>query len=238
MRLLRAQARVEIRTLARNPEQLLLVLVIPAALLLFFAKVDVVSGVTLEVLVPGILGLAAMSTTMVGLGITAGFERSYGVLKRLAMTPLGTGRLVLAKAAAVGVVLAVQFAVLGLLGVALGWRPEWASVPPALAAVALATLAFAGIGLTFAGRLRAETNLAALNALYLLLLLGSGFVVPMDSLPAAVAAIARVLPAPHLVEVLRGSFGVASEHGPTPWLVLAAWAIGAPLLAARTFRWE
>lgn len=238
MRLLRVQALVEFRTLARNPEQLLLVLLIPAALLLFFAKVDVVSGITLESLVPGILGLAAMSTTMVGLGISAGFERSYGVLKRLAMTPLGMGRLVLAKASAVGAVLVVQFVALGALGVLLGWRPEWSSAPLAVAAVALATLAFAGIGLTFAGLLRAEANLAALNALYLVLLLASGFVVPTDSLPSAVGVVARVLPAPHFVDALRESFGAGGEHGSTPWFILTAWAIGAPFLAARTFRWE
>lgn len=237
MRVLRIQAVVEFRTLARNPEQLLLVLVIPAALLLFFAKVDVVSGVTLDGLVPGILGLAVMSTTMVGLGISAGFERSYGVLKRLAMTPLGTRRLVLAKTIAVGMVLVVQFVLLGALGVSLGWRPEWTRAPLALAAVALAALAFAGIGLTFAGRLRAESNLAALNALYVLLLLASGFVLPMESLPAFIGFVATSTPAPHLVDALRGSFGAAAT-GVTSWLVLVAWAIGAPLLAAWLFRWE
>jgi len=111
-------------------------------------------------------------------------------------------------------------------------------VPLALLAVTLATLAFAGIGLAFAGRLRAESNLAALNALYLLLLLGSGFVVPLESLPDAVGVVARVSPAPHLVDVLQGSFGAGDATGVVPWLVLAGWALAAPLVAARSFRWE
>lgn len=41
-----------------------------------------------------------MSSAMVSLGIATGFERSYGVLRRLGTTPLGTRRLVFAKVTA------------------------------------------------------------------------------------------------------------------------------------------
>lgn len=238
MKILRAQLIVELRTLGRNPEQLLLLLVIPAALLLFFAQVDVIGDLTLAELVPGILGLATMSTAMVGLGIATGFERSSGVFKRLALTPLGTGRLVGAKALAVGVVLAAQYTVLCSIALALDWRPDRIHVPVTGAVILLAALAFTGIGLTSAGLLRAEANLAALNALYVVLLLISGFVIPSSALPDWLETTARALPAANLVDVLRQSLGADAHYGVSAWWVLGTWAVAAPLAAARSFRWS
>jgi len=85
------QLRAELMLLARNSEQLLLTLIIPVILLGFFGSVDVLpSGDSepLSFLVPGVLAVAIMSTSMVSLGIATGFERSYLVLKRLGATPL------------------------------------------------------------------------------------------------------------------------------------------------------
>ncbi len=61
-------------------------------------------------------------------------------------------------------------------------------------AVVLGTAAFAGVGLCMAGRLKALVTLAAANGLYLVLLLLSGMVIPLDELPDA-ARIGRACPA-------------------------------------------
>ncbi len=124
-----AQAQVALRSdhTVRNGEQLLLTLVIPVLLLVFFSLVDVLPTGTddpIDFLAPGILALAVMSTAMVSLGIGTGFERSYKVLKRLGATPLGRPRLIVAKIAAVVVVELVQFAVLIPVAFALGWAPR------------------------------------------------------------------------------------------------------------------
>ena len=84
----------------RRGETLLLTVGIPVLFLLFFSTVHVVSTPTakaVDFFVPGILALAVMSTAMVSLGIATGFERGYGVLKRLGSTPLGRPRLLGAK---------------------------------------------------------------------------------------------------------------------------------------------
>ena len=97
MKLLRLQIGAELRILARNGEQLLLILGIPMLLLAFFSKVEILptgGQESVDFLLPGIIALAVMSTSMVSLGIATGFERSYSVLKRLGATPLGTWRLV------------------------------------------------------------------------------------------------------------------------------------------------
>ena len=235
-----AQLRAEVTDVRRNGEQLLVTLGIPLLLLGFFSVVDVLPSDTPEAvdfLVPGILALAIMSTSMVGLGIATGFERSYLVLKRLAATPLGTPRLIAAKTLSVAIIEVVQMVLLIGLGLALGWKathPNWLL---AALGVLLGTLAFAGIGLTLAGTLRGEVNLAAVNGLYLVFLLLGGVLFPQDQLPGVLQAVGNLLPTAALSEVLRDTL-MSSGDSTSSWLVLAAWAVAAPAAAAKFFRWS
>lgn len=241
MSALRSQIRTEVMLTLRNGEQLLLTLGIPVLLLVFFSTVDVLPTGTdepIDFLAPGVLALAVMSTAMVSLGIGTGFERSYRVLKRLGATPLGRGRLIVAKIVAVAIVEIVQFVVLVPVAFALGWDPAEPEWPVALVAVVVGTVAFAGIGLTMAGRLRGEINLAAQNGLYLVLLLLGGMVIPFDELPGPLRAVATVLPSGALADVLREALSSVGTRPGASWVVLAAWAVASPLLARRLFRFE
>ena len=241
MSVLLAQLKSELRVIARNGEQLLVIIGIPTILLIFFSQVDVLprgDQNAVDFLLPGILALAVMSTAMVSLGIATGFERSYGVLKRLGATPLGTQRLVLAKSLAVVLVEVVQLLVLVGVGLILGWRGDLSAVAPVVGAVLLGTLAFAGIGLTLAGTLRGEVNLAAQNGLYLVLLLIGGIMFPLDSLPSWLQTPAELLPSSALADVMRGALTETSLNGGAAWIVLAVWALVAPTAAAKLFRWQ
>ena len=234
------QLRSELRVLLRNGEQLLLTLIIPVVLLTFFGNVDILptgSDDALNFLVPGVLSVAIMSTAMVSMGIATGFERSYLVLKRLGATPLTRFELVMAKVLSVFIVEVVQAVVLLPLGIFLGWRPDGSTWPLAFVAVLAGTMAFGGIGLLLAGRLRAEINLAAQNGLYLVLLLLGGMIIARDSLPKGLGAASRALPSSALADALRASLnGSGALLG--PMLILAAWGIVAPVVAAWRFRWS
>jgi len=233
------QARTEVVLTLRRGESLLVTIGIPVMLLVFFSVVDVLPTNTadpVDFLAPGVLALAVMSTAMVSLGIATGFERQYGVLKRLAVTPLGRPALLAAKTGSVVAVEILQFAVLVPVAWALGWRPGGNA---GLAAVALlvATIAFAGLGMLMAGTLRAEMTLGLANGVYIALLLLGGMIIPRSELPAALEAVAKVLPAAALSETV----GAALDDGGTParaWLVLMVWAVAAPAVAAWRFRWE
>lgn len=241
MRPLVSQLKMELSVVARNGEQLLVVIGIPTILLVFFSNVDVLptsQQSNVDFLLPGILALAVMSTAMVSLGIATGFERSYAVLKRLGATPLGIPRLVLAKSLAVGVVEAIQCTALIIIGIALGWSPESASWGQCLIALALGTLAFAGLGLLMAGTLKAELNLAAQNGVYLIMLLIGGMVIPIDSLPDPLRAIGSGLPSGALADVLRQALTDAGSRPGCSWIVLSLWALATPILASRWFRWH
>ncbi|MDQ6840111.1 MAG: ABC transporter permease [Actinomycetota bacterium] len=242
MRALAAQSAAEVRMTLRRGDSLLLALGIPVGLLVFFSLVDVLpkpAGVSDPVtfLAPGILALAVMSTSMVSLGIATGFERQYGVLKRLASTPLGRPALLGAKTVAILVVELLQTVVVVAVALALGWDP---SGNPALAVVAIviATIAFAGLGLLMAGTLRAEVTLAGANGLYLVLLLLGGMVIPLSRLPAPLRTVARALPSGALSDALHASLAAGAVVPGRAWVVLAVWALAAPLAAGVTFRWE
>jgi ABC-2 type transport system permease protein len=235
-----AQTRIELLLTLRRGESVLLTFLIPVALLAFFASVDVLPTGTddpIDFLLPGVLALAIMSTSLVSVAIATGFERQMGVLKRLGATPLSRGTLLAAKTAAVVVIQVLQGVVLVAEGVLLGYRFDAPSIGVALGAAVLATVAFTGLGLLMAGTLPALTTLAAANAVYLALLLVSGMVIPLDELPGAVASVARLLPSTALAEVFHGALGTGDLPGGAV-VVLAAWAVAAPVAAARWFRWE
>jgi len=240
-RMVLAQAGLEIRMILRNGEQLLLTLVIPLLVLGVFAGVEVLDlggrEERLGFVAPGVLALAVISTAFTGQAIATGFERRYGALKLLGASPLSRSGLLAAKTLAVLAVEALQVVLVGGLALALGWRP--AGSPLAAAVLLLAgTAAFSALGLLMAGTLRAEATLAGANLVYLLLLVGGGIAVPLDRFPDGLGRVLELLPAAALAEGLRDVLDEASGLPLGPLAVLTAWAVGAAVAAAATFRWE
>ncbi|MFE2328897.1 ABC transporter permease [Streptomyces sp. NPDC059385] len=239
-RMVLAQTALETRMLLRNGEQLLLTVIIPALLLTLFSAVDIVdtgAGRSVDFLAPGILALAVMSTAFTGQAIATGFDRRYGVLKRLGASPLPRWALMAAKTLSVLVTEVLQIALLTAIAFALGWSPQGDPLSVA-ALVLLGTAAFSGLGLLMAGTLKAEITLAAANLVFLLLLIGGGVIVPLEKFPGAVQAVLGLLPISALSDGLREVL----QHGAAlPWgdaAVLAAWAVLGLGAAARLFRWE
>jgi ABC-2 type transport system permease protein len=236
---LRAQLRLELVLTLRNGESLLLTLGIPVAILVFFSLIDVLptQGEPVDFLTPGVLALAVLATGFTNLAIATGFDRSYGVLKRLGATPLGRPRLIGAKVLATLAVLLVQAVAVTATALSLGWRPTL-DVPSAAGAVVLATAAFVGLGMLLAGRLPALVTLASANALFVALLLLSGMVFPLDELPSGLQDVARALPSTALAEALRAAFSDTLAAPDRVWLVLGGWAVAAFSLAVVLFRWD
>ncbi len=235
-----AQTRIEMLLTVRRGESLLVTLVIPLGILVFFSSVDAVNTTykePVDFLVPGVLALAVMSSAMVSLGIATGYERRYGVLKRLGSTPLSRAGLLSAKTLNVLALEVLQATLIVLTGLALGWQATGALVL-AILLLLLGTVAFAGIGMLLAGTLRAEANLAVANGLFLVLLFLGGMAYPLAKLPDAIETFAKALPAAALSETVRAAVtpGVGFPTGEL--VVLIVWAIAAPLAAIRWFRWE
>jgi ABC-2 type transport system permease protein len=241
--MLRAQTAAELKLVLRNGEQVLLSLVLPLGFLAVLVLVPFVTvedaqtrGERADFFVPGILALAVMSAAFTGQAIAVGFERQYGVLKRLGATPLPRSVLLLAKTLAVLVVELLQLALIGALGLALGWTPR-GSVVGVVLLVALGTAAFSGLGLLLGGTLRGLTSLAVANLLWFVLLLLGGVLFPLSAFGPAEGALA-LLPTAALSEGLRDVLQDGVGLPAREVLVLTAWAAGGLALASRLFRWE
>ena len=237
-----AQARMEARLMLRNGEQLLLAVVIPVIVLV--GVVTAGEHLTLDLhtsrplvdtFTPGVIALAVMSTSFTSLAIATGFERRYGVIKRLGSSPLPRAGLLAGKVGALLVVQLLQVIVIGAVGQLLGWTPEPAVLGVALA-IAFGTAAFASLGLFVAGVFRAEATLAVANLIYLLLMAGGAVVLPLTAY-GPLANIVQWLPSGALGEAMRTAF----IDGDVAWRelgVLALWAVVGTTLTARTFKWE
>jgi ABC-2 type transport system permease protein len=239
---------MELRLIFRRGENLLVTLVVPVAVLAFFANLGIgplgTGPSAVAALLPGTIAIAIIATSLVSLGIATGYERSYGVLKRLGGAPIPRSGVIVSKILAVLVIELGQVALLVVVAAfVLGWPvPSNDLVRRAILlglGVILGTAAFAGIGMLLAGRLRAEATLALANALFLAFLMVGGTVLPLNHLPGPLASIGVLLPSSALTDVLHAAVA-ASAGGELlrPLVVLAAWAVGASALAARLFRWE
>ncbi|MBX9425910.1 ABC transporter permease [Streptomyces lateritius] len=239
-RMIAAQAALETRILLRNGEQLLLTVIIPSLLLVLFSTVDIIdtgADQAVDFLAPGVLALAVLSTAFTGQAIATGFERRYGVLKRLGASPLPRWALMTAKTLAVLVTEVLQVALLTAIALALGWNPHGDPLS-VLVLLVLGTAAFSGLGLLMAGTLRAEATLAAANLVFLLLLVGGGVIVPLEKFPDAARSVLELLPVSALSDGLRS---VLQDGAAMPWgdaLTLAVWAVLGLGAAAKFFRWE
>lgn len=241
-RMVRAQAALELRTLIRNGEQLLLTLIVPVLLLIGFGRANLVSvpGSRIGFIVPGIMALAVMSTAFTSQAIATGFERRYGVLKRLGASPLSRRGLIAAKTLTVLAVELGQIAIVLAVGAALGWRPvaDLAAVVWVPLLLLAGTAAFSGLALLMAGTMRAEGTLAAANLLYLIMLGLGGVLFPLTKFPASARPVLQLLPADAMADGLRSVLDHAGGVPGGDLLVLCVWAAAGITLAARSFRWE
>lgn len=239
---LAAQVRRETVAVLANGEQLLLTLVLPLLALVALARtsvvpLDVPAGSTrLDVVVPGVLAVAVLSTAFTSQAIAVAFDRRYGVLRLLGTTPLGRGGLVAGRAGAVLLVLLVQLVVLGAAGLVLGWRPDPVGLPAAVPVLVLGAAALTALGLLLGGTVRAEGVLAVANLVWVLLVAGGGVLLPSAS-AGPLAAVVVWLPSGALGDGLR----TALAEGTLPvrdLVVLAVWAVVAAAAARRWFRWD
>jgi ABC-2 type transport system permease protein len=234
------QGRYEALTMLRNGEQLILAVVLPLLALVGLTVTPLLDGLgssRVNVAVPGILALCAMSTAFTGQGISTGFDRRYGVLRFLSTTPLGRTGLIAGKILAVLAVLVLQVLVVGAVAFALGWQPTPAGWLPALVLLVLGASAFTALGLLVAGTVRPEATLAITNLLWILLGALGGIVLPAERLPGPTRELVHFLPSGALGEALRDAFLEGTLNGGAAFILLL-WTAIAGAAAIRWFKWN
>jgi ABC-2 type transport system permease protein len=239
--MLLTHARVEVGLTLRHGEQILLTLLIPLALLVGLSLLDILPASDLgadsrvDGITPRILALAVMSSAFTGQAIALGFDRRYGVLKRLSATALPRWLLVAGRVIAALVVVALQALVIGGVAALLGWSPSAPGLAVAALYLVVGTVTFGALGVLLGGALRAEAVLALANIVWFVLLLGGGILLTPAALPGVAGDIVRLLPSGALAEGLRCAL-ISGVFPVGPLAVLTAWALAAGALATRTTR--
>jgi ABC-2 type transport system permease protein len=235
-RMLAAQFGLELKLLLRNGEQLLLTMFIPITLLVGLTLLPLGSfgDNRAATFVPAIMALAVISTAFTGQAIAVAFDRRYGALKRLGATALPVWGIIAGKSLAVIAVVFLQAIVLGVIGIALGWRPEPVGLLLGAVVIALGTAGFAALGLLLGGTLRAEIVLAVANLLWFIFAGLGALTVETQAVPNAIKWVARLTPSGALTEALSQAVNVSVD-----WFglaVLVAWGVLAAVAAQRWFR--
>lgn len=227
------QALFDTRNALRNGENLLLTLVIPIGVLVLVLKTPMGGDRSAPQALVAAASLAVLATAFTSQAIGTGFDRRYGVLRLLGLSPLGSRGLLMARTLVSLLIITVQILVLtALTAILAGWIPHDAGqIAQAGLAVVVAVWGFTAWALLVAGALRAEATLAVANAVFLVLMFAGGLAIPAGDLPWA--GLAHWLPTGALVE--------AMSTAPVAWLplgVLLGWAVVGSVLATRFFRWE
>jgi ABC-2 type transport system permease protein len=243
------QFRLDLARFWRNPQSRYFTVLLPIVFLVIFAGIfkgttiveDRVISIT-TFYVPGIMTLGIISASFVNLTQAVVTQRESGELKRLRGTPLPTS-IVISSRAAVGVVVAiVMSALLLLLGrIAYNVPIPHSTMLGLVIAVIVGAGAFVCIAFAVSTRISsADAAAPATNLAVLPLYFISGVFVPERQIPSYLRDIASVFPIKHLAEAVREP--IINTHGTgisaTNLLIVAAWGIGALLIAARTFQFS
>jgi len=198
-------------------------------------------GRYIEFLIPGLIGLNLMGSSMWGIGYNVVLERRRKLLKRLAATPMRRSHYMLSYVLARTLFLVAEVAAL----VAFGWIVFGVAVHGSIAWLLVLTLAgggaFTGLALLIASRTDStEVASGLMNAFQLPMWLLSGAFFSYERFPAAFHPFIQALPLTALNDALRLVMNEgASPLATLPHLgVLVAWGALGILLALKLFKWH
>lgn len=235
------QYRLERRMFWRNPSAAFFNFLMPLIFLAFFGVIFHSNHKDLNVIVPGIAGMAVMSTTFSALAYNIVFLRERGILKRIRGTPLPSTSYFGGVAANAVTNTALQIAIITVAGkllFGLHWPRDWVEL---VVFVVAGVVCFAALGVAFAHVIpNFESTAAYVNAVFLPVIFISGVFYDVKHVPAFLRDIAEALPLKHLIDGLSGTMVNGSGLGShvDALAVIALWGAFGLFFAVRGFSWE
>jgi ABC-type multidrug transport system permease subunit len=195
----------------------------------------------IDFLVPGLLGMTLMSSSMWGIGYVIVELRTKKLVKRMLATPMRKGDFLLSFVVMRALFVLVEVPVL----VAFGWMAFGVrvvgSVLLVFAVSLLGALAFAGLGLLVASRAQNTQTVGGLmNLVMMPMFVGSGVFFSSANFPAAAQPVLRALPLTALNDALRAVINEGAGAGAIarPMLVLGLCGVLSFAAALKVFRWR
>ena len=246
--LLAHQLRFDLLALRRNRRMQMFGLVLPVLLLVTFAglfgdqPVEVAGHMVPadRASVPGIMGLAVLTSSFMALVMMVVSQRQTGILKRRRSTPCPAWVLVSSRAlAATFSSIAACAVMLVVAQSAYGLELASGGLVAALLAVVAGSLCFAAVAFlvsTFVSSPEAAQPLVQLLMLPLQMI--SGVYFPASQLPDWLQSIANAFPLVHLTDALQHAW--LPSGGEIAWGdlgIMVLWGVAAGWIAARRFQW-
>jgi ABC-type multidrug transport system permease subunit len=195
----------------------------------------------IDFLVPGLVGLTLMSSSMWGIGYVIVELRTKKLVKRMLATPMRRGDFLLSFVLMRALFVLIEVPIL----VGFGWIVFGVRVtgsPLLLLGVALlGALAFAGLGLLVASRAQNTQTVGGLmNLVMMPMFVGSGVFFSASNFPDALQPFLRALPLTALNDALRAvvNEGADARAIARPMALLAACGAVSFVAALRLFRWR
>jgi ABC-2 type transport system permease protein len=225
----------------RNPSAAFFNFALPFLFLILIASVFGADRKELNILIPGIAGMAVLGTTFTALAYNFVFSREQGILKRVRGTPMPPIAYfggVLGSAVANAVVQVGLVVAIGHLFYDVSWPRDWLEL---IVFLVLGVVGFGALGIAFANVIpNFDAAPAYINAVFLPAIFISGVFYSTDSMPELLKAIAVALPLKHVIDGMSGAIVTGKGLGDhlTALAVVGAWALAGLLLAVRSFRWD
>ena len=192
-------------------------------------------------LIPGVLGMNVMFSSLFGVGYVIVRYRKNGVLKRLKATPLTPFEFLSAQVVSrLWLIIMVTSLVYAGTDIFVGFRMH-GSYLTLLLVLALGTLSMISLGLIVAARMaNEEAANGLLNMLSWPMMLLSGVWFSLEGSPPVVQQLALLLPLTHLTDAARKVMIDGAGLWEIRWHLAVLTVMTALFMAigARTFRWE
>jgi len=195
----------------------------------------------IDFVIPGLLGMNIMGSSIWGLGYTIVDARRKHLLKRLVATPMSRAEFLISYLVSrIALLVGEVIVLLGFAALFFG-VPVRGSILQLALIILVSTFAFGGLGLLIASRARTIEGASGLmNVAMMPMWVLSGVFFSSENFPRAVQPLIQALPLTATNNALRASMlrGAGwTTIGPEVAL-LAAWSVVTLLLALKWFRWR
>lgn len=195
----------------------------------------------IDFLVPGLLGMNLMASSMWGIGFTVVDQRRKKLLKRFVATPMSRSEYLLSFLFARLTLLVFEVGAMVTFGVLVFGVPLRGSLVTLSAVCLLGSLAFGGLGLLIAARPRTvEAASGLMNFAMLPMWVLSGVFFSSANFPDAMQPAIKALPLTAVNDSLRAIMLEGAGFGEiiAPLVTLSAWLLICFTVALKIFRWK
>lgn len=195
----------------------------------------------IDFLIPGLIGMNLMGSSMWGVGYNLVVARKRKLLRRYGVTPMRRSHFLLSYFLSRSLFLTLELTLLVSFGVLVFGTVISGSVLAFIFTAVLGSAAFAGISLIIGGRLdNTETANGWMNFVQLPMYVLSGAFFPYQHFPAWMHSFIELLPLTALNNALRAVYneGAGLMQIWPESLVLIIWGTAGFIVAVRSFRWQ